>query len=341
VAPTCPAPSAVATVASAGPAPRRSPCERIASLQEVPFGDGEAPYGSLFRVCYAVRSGAVGLIQRSPQSLDVVFEPTRSEDVRVARSLSFETSHITEFNVFSTEDGPVVQVGTWRDLRTVVLGPRPAPGEEALAAPILDHPGKASISDISWKSSATETPSLLLKLELPPLEVNVDSSPDRASNLELTLELPSLFFTPTQATFDDAIHRACDGETVASASGMVLIDAASCARLHGEPVDNILKAVEARCRTLTAIHAGTIANFDRHSPLPRKPATDDGGELTPYDFRRIKRESSIENDDQRPPHSCFAEADREWDTKIPLRIPGVHLDPAWRKLLEEIHPPRI
>jgi hypothetical protein len=258
--------------------------------------------------------------------------------------VSLNTKNITKFELFVTDEGPIVQLGGWRDLHTVVLGPRPAPRAAVLVTAILDAPEKAVLSDISWKNSETGGGPLVLKVDLPPLEVTLDESTDRTSNLSLTLHLPSLFSPPTQSTFEDAIHRACEGEPIGRATGINLVDAASCARLRDEPVANVLKAVEARCRTLTATHAGTIANLDRHSPLPppppKPPAEDDSG-LTPYDLLKIQRESSIENDDQRPPHACFAEADRDWDTKIPLRIPVVHVDPAWRELLEQIHPPRM
>ncbi len=349
VTPICPSPPAVAVVDHPAPPPRRSPCERIAGLQEVPFADGSAapttvaPYGSIFRVCYTVKGGAVGLIQRGLNLVEVVFEPTRAEDERVAKSLPLNAKRITKFEVFVTEDGPIVQLGGWRDLHTVVLGPRPAPRAAVLVAAILDAPEKAVLSDISWKNSETGGGPLVLKVDLPPLEVTLDESTDRTSNISLTLHLPSLFATPTQSTFEEAIHRACEGETLGGATGINLVDAASCARLRDEPVAKVFKALEARCRTLTATHAAVIANLDRHSPLPpppKPPAEDDSG-LTPYDLLKIQRESSIENDDQRPPHACFAEADRDWDTKIPLRIPVVHVDPAWRELLEQIHPPRM
>ena len=349
VAPTCPAPTAVAVVGPVAPPPRRSPCERIASLQEVPFSAGTdaptvvAPYGSLFRVCYTVKGGAIGLVQRGPQLVEVVFEPTRMEDERVAKSVSLNTKNITKFELFVTDEGPIVQLGGWRDLHTVVLGPRPAPRAAVLVTAILDAPEKAVLSDISWKNSETGGGPLVLKVDLPPLEVTLDESTDRTSNISLTLHLPSLFATPTQSTFEEAIHRACEGETLGGATGINLVDAASCARLRDEPVAKVFKALEARCRTLTATHAAVIANLDRHSPLPpppNPPAEDESG-LTPYELLKIQRESSIESDDQRPPHPCFAEADRDWDTKIPLRIPVVHVDPAWRELLEQIHPPRM
>jgi len=348
VAPTCPAPTAVAVVEPVAPPPRRSPCERLAILQEIPFSSRTdapivAPYGSIFRVCYAVKGGAVGLVQRGRELVEIVFEPTRPEDNRVAKSFPVIAKQITKFEVFVTEDGPIVQFGGWRDIHTVVLGPRAAPPASALAAAILDAPEKAVLSNISWKNSETHDGPLVLKLDLPPLEVTFDESTDRTSNISLTLHMPSIFSTPTQTTFEDAIRRTCDGDTVARATGINLVDAASCARLRDEPAAKVLKAIEARCRTLTAIHAGMIANLDRHSPLPPppKPRDEDDSGLTPYELLKIRRESSIENDDQRPPHACFAEADRGWDTKIPLRIPAVHVDPAWGRLLEEIHPPRL